>query len=1472
MFCSEKVMAFASGSSKSIFGFDPRSIPGCQSWLDAADATTITYSSGSNLSLWRDKAPYGNNARPLQGTPIVRVGINGLPAVYLDGVAALTITCPPNVTNQVTAFAVFTVESGTAGSGRLITLSYPDYQNPFSAALILYNTTSNTLTHERNGVGYNATSNILTFGVPSLASTTINGASTQMHLNGTQVMNVSTIDAKFGYTYYTIGCFAQARGVNDNGVGPWNGYTWKGYLGEAILYSNTLSVAQRQQVEGYLSKKWILGSSTPAFTSPTTISGCQLWLDGKDTASSGTGSTLTTWFDKSGLSRNATANTAITVGNTLNGYRALTFTGGQWLTGSISITGATMTVFTVFYVDSNIGTFGRVAAFAVAGQNDYNNNGYFSLVRSGPNVGPYRNGVTAFSSTPYQLPLVHTTYFDGTNEYAYTNGGTVSSNAVSGNFSISGYAVGKNTFTGDTGEVTFYGSIGELIVYNTALTATERQKVEYYLAQKWGFVAPAYNNGPPVVSLAAGPVIPYLPPTQPFYGTRPFSRDFQPPDIDGCVMWLDAADASTLTLSGSNVTQWVDKSGTGNTMTPYSTYSNATVSTAFQGGLNVLNFSGTALYKAPASSAVYPVDAYIILALKDTTTVVSPLAITTNSGTDNFNGLDFSEYTASRWHNGSTNFSRTPNTVSPSNETSTSFLLINWSIANSNYVIRRNGVQLSQTNSYTWTMTAGSIFQVGYIQSTVLAPSPGFGWFRGYIGEIVAFSNQLGTAQRQQVETYLIRKWNIALPSPGVSPTAPSFSLTNCKLWLDGADVLGTGAPTPTTITTWADKSGTGNTVTSAGAQAIAGSQMGAFFPGASYFSITGGLVNSISNVPFVIFCVDTPAANMPGAYFLMGNDNANSPVNNALHIGYRDSNDFTFAFYANDLEVTAIPPAPFVNGVTRVWAFYLPTSSNRNVRLNGSLVATHTNSTRLGRFDAPVIGRVFGTYNEAYYGTISEVLIYNADIGLEAIQSIESYLMAKWQPGTLIPKYTIPSDTALPFGPLQVGGCALWLDAADATQVTFVSGSNVSTWKDKSTSALTASYGGTAPTYTTFNGLPSVYLTGASSLTTGTLPAASLDSTGITLFTVATPVSSGSGQAVIIASVVPEKVIRYEGSLTLSTYTINNGTQRASYNGVSQLANVTSIKCITDTAAAFNLYENGVNTYSNTTAVTYQPQTTSTTYVLGRWNTSFYFTGHVHEVLVYNTSLTTTQRQLVEGYLAWKWKLRQSLPDTHQYKLRPPPQVFFSPPVPVVVGITVAGTNTAANMSGAANGIGGFSGVDDGFGSFTLSPAMTLFGTSRGTGYPGTNGYISFTTGTGQIFNSPNAATPNGGPAMQMRPYDARGNTASFASGTSATTTTAQFTRLVASYYPRYTANVGNVGVEIFFVRDVTNSKQFIWMKVDTNYNLNGNPETNWGFTSGSAYVGSTAFPGAGGSVVYDSDLTGNTWTKTMPGSLVNF
>jgi hypothetical protein len=46
---------------------------------------------------------------------------------------------------------------------------------------------------------------------------------------------------------------------------------------------------------------------------------------------------------------------------------------------------------------------------------------------------------------------------------------------------------------------------------------------------------------------------------------------------------------------------------------------------------------------------------------------------------------------------------------------------------------------------------------------------------------------------------------------------------------------------------------------------------------------------------------------------------------------------------------------------------------------------------------------------------------------------------------------------------------------------------------------------------------------------------------------------------------------------------------------------------------------------------------------------------GFISEVIVYKTTLTAVQRQVVEGYLSWKWGIQSNLPSTHPYFSAPP-------------------------------------------------------------------------------------------------------------------------------------------------------------------------------------------------------------------------
>lgn len=72
------------------------------------------------------------------------------------------------------------------------------------------------------------------------------------------------------------------------------------------------------------------------------------------------------------------------------------------------------------------------------------------------------------------------------------------------------------------------------------------------------------------------------------------TRAFTPTSISNLAMWLDGADAASITLDGSNnVSQWSDKSGNGKHATQATTTKRPSYQTAVQNGLNAVRFDGT---------------------------------------------------------------------------------------------------------------------------------------------------------------------------------------------------------------------------------------------------------------------------------------------------------------------------------------------------------------------------------------------------------------------------------------------------------------------------------------------------------------------------------------------------------------------------------------------------------------------------------------------------------------------------------------------------------------------------------------------------------------------------------------------------------------------------------------------------------------------------------------------------------------
>ncbi len=229
-------------------------------------------------------------------------------------------------------------------------------------------------------------------------------------------------------------------------------------------------------------------------------------------------------------------------------------------------------------------------------------------------------------------------------------------------------------------------------------------------------------------------------------------------------------------------------------------------------------------------------------------------------------------------------------------------------------------------------------------------------------------------------------------------------------------------------------------------------------------------------------------------------------------------------------------------------------------------------------------------------------------------------------------------------FRPTQILGCQMWLDGADVNGngITPSNGATVSTWVDKSGqgNSATASVAGTYTTArraVTFN----------NSFYTTPYPANPTNETGFYVFLTT---SSGGPQMLLGAN---------SGGREIAIY--NNGNQFGIINSLTAWGAITDGGTITTNTLylATSRISGGTSTsialngaLSFTGPVTVPAFTAGVLTSLGREaGTSFPFLGNLHEIIIFNSILSDSQQQQVEGYLAWKWGLQASLPATHPYR-----------------------------------------------------------------------------------------------------------------------------------------------------------------------------------------------------------------------------
>lgn len=240
-------------------------------------------------------------------------------------------------------------------------------------------------------------------------------------------------------------------------------------------------------------------------------------------------------------------------------------------------------------------------------------------------------------------------------------------------------------------------------------------------------------------------------------------------------------------------------------------------------------------------------------------------------------------------------------------------------------------------------------------------------------------------------------------------------------------------------------------------------------------------------------------------------------------------------------------------------------------------------------------------------------------------------------------------------YGPLSIPGvsCSLWLDAADPTQISFSSSTNVSTWNDKSgfrnscsnqSLSTTITYPGTQ-----VNGLNTVNFT-AGCIRGAFNGSSVINTTDVSIFIVTAETAPNNNLRMF--SLTTAANYQDDTANTMLVYCAPGNYQLTFYRGgvmptpYTVTQNVPFIYSLTQTSGTGSMWLNGG---SNVTASITNSNFAVTNYNIGTlYLANQNYTGLMCEIVLYNSLLSTPQRQAIEGYLAQKWGLTSQLPAGH--------------------------------------------------------------------------------------------------------------------------------------------------------------------------------------------------------------------------------
>ena len=881
-----------------------------------------------------------------------------------------------------------------------------------------------------------------------------------------------------------------------------------------------------------------------------------------------------------------------------------------------------------------------------------------SMVFDGANLQIFDSGI-AQGSAPVGAPIL----YDGTNAH----------DLIIGAFS---------TFSGITNY--FNGDMSEVLVYNRALTPTERGQAEGYLADKYTVYAPtatwpmAYSS-----DVQAQIAINRWNKTEADAYVA-FQSDNSSVMTNGLLVWFKA-DAGVTADGSNNVSAWADQTGDYN-VTQTTSGSQPTLVSGDINGKPALRFTGAqSLSQSVTMGSGVNQDLTIVSVAMTTSPSSFQDSIylgTSGSGQSRGIGYDNSEQFAD-FSSAKLNAVGAPDEAGIAAPAAGTFVTEAVTLSRNlqNAVFYRNGIQAAAIPMNSLANVASGM-EIGNRQD---GTTP----WQGDIAELMVFDHQLTTTEMNQVGGYLGDKYGIYNPNATwmasyssdvqaritayqwsktqadtyvASHTgAPSILETGLTLWLKAdAGVTHDGS---NNVSSWADQTGTYTLAQTGTAEPtyVSGDINGkpAIRMNGSQFLASTGTLSGINADCTILTVASTSSPSAQQYSIYVGSGSGSGYANRAM--GYSSSQEFYDTSGSSTVIGQAPSPNTFVteaatidSSLTNV-TFYQNGNQTGNGTLSGLLNVT--GGITLGASPAP---------DNYWQGDIAEVIVYDHKLSASELQQADGYLADRY--GLFDPNATWPSGyseaveveifkhqwnkaQADAYVAMQAAnptmltnGLSLWV-RADAG-VTKDGSNNVTAVVDQAAGYnLAQSTSGTQPTWVAndLNGNPALRFNGSQWLANATAGISGLnqDMTVITVAMTTAPTTqqyplylgANNGTAGI------DRAVGYQGSDEFFD------TDGSCVGGLAPPSGTFAIESslLEPGLANVDFYQNGIST--GTGALTGAQNLSLGITVGAATGGTNGWTGDVAEVLVYDHHLSQSELQQVTLYLATKYGLAANGP-----------------------------------------------------------------------------------------------------------------------------------------------------------------------------------------------------------------------------------